>query len=150
MIFVFLSFVSFVYLGKEKIDLLLHSQLEEAKIVRCESRTNERIGAHVERNQFLTFMHIAETEAGELAEGFPFIVSKEQCEKAIGKKVSVFVSEYIDVPSRINTFFNFWLLPYISLYLMIVLVVAGVKGRAPMSANLLLVLGIVLYYLEFM
>ncbi|MAF90271.1 MAG: hypothetical protein CL674_03285 [Bdellovibrionaceae bacterium] len=149
MIVVFFFFLVFLYLGKEKIDLLLHSQLEEASIVRCESKSNQRMEANLPRNEFLSYMHIAETEAGEIAEGFPFIVSKKQCEEAIGKKVSVFVSDYIDVPSRINTFFNFWLLPYLSFYLLVVMFVAGLKGRVPVSVNLLLLIGVVLYLLEF-
>lgn len=149
MIFVFFCFIAFLYLAKDKIDLLLHSQIEEATITSCESVSNERMGTNLSRRHFLSYRQVAETEAGEIADGFPFIASKEVCENSIGKKVSVFISEYIDVPSQINTFFNFWLLPYLGFYLLFVLVVAGIRGRAPLSANFLLLLGVALYYFEF-
>jgi len=149
LIFLILMTVGYFYLASDKIDLLLNSETQDAKIVGCDSKHNSRAGLHIVQKTFLSFYPVAQTMGGVNIKGFPFIPKEADCLKLKGRYVSVFVHKIDIEKSAINTFFNFWILPYIGFYILLVFTVAGIKGSAPMWPNLFLVLGAVLLYLEF-
>lgn len=132
-----------------KIYLVTKGSMKNAKFFECESKGNTRSMTTNNKN-FTSFGQIAKTPEGEIAYGLPFLLDKKLCEQRVGEVVSVFIHPTDPKKNQINTFFNFWLLPYIGFYIIILMLDGLYRGRGNMKLNLLLLLtGIGLGVMEF-
>ena len=132
-----------------KINLVLKGSMKNAKFFKCESKLNTRT-LTLNGERYTSYGQIAKTPEGEIAYGLPFLLDKKVCEQRVGEIVSVFIHPNDPKKSQINTFFNFWLFPYLGFYIITLLVNGLMRGRINMKLNvLLLVIGVGLGVMEF-
>ena len=119
--------VAFVFL-RDEVNLLQNSSLEAATYTGCDSKiiTTSRRGAGSGRTQ-TQYATVAVSESGVKVTG-PYIhPSSTSCQKRMFRETGIFVHSLDTKNSRINSFFDFWLLPFVLTILFIIFAVGTVK-----------------------
>ena len=122
--------VAFFFLDDE-VALLQNSTLEAATYTGCAAKlfktSNRHSGGRRNRSQYAT---IAISESGIKATGPYLHLSRERCEKRTFRETSIFVDSLDTRNSRINSFVDFWLLPFVLGILFMVFALGALKRTA--------------------
>ena len=122
--------VAFFFL-RDEVNLLQNSSLEAATYTGCDSKimTTSRHGSGRGRTQ-TQYATVAVSESGVKVTG-PYIhPSSTSCQKRMFRETGIFVHSLDTKSSRINSFFDFWLLPFVLTILFIIFAVGTVKQTA--------------------
>lgn len=94
---------------------IVNSELEGATIVNCDYKKSGRITSRG-RKATTSYTPIAVSEEGHRVKGTFWWSSRKMCEKTLNTNVSVFIHNLNPEKNRINTFFQLWFFPAISVY----------------------------------
>jgi len=120
--------LAFFFLDDE-VALLQDSTLETATITGCDYKISKQTRQSRRRNS-ARYASIAITPSGEKIRGAYIHPSRSSCEKRLYRDTGVFVSGLDNRLSRINSFYDFWLAPFIFTTLFLVFVMSALRASA--------------------
>ena len=101
-------------IGKDRLDVLTHSESYNATVVECiwhRTRSSSKGRTRASRGMS-SYQPIAVSKEGYSAKGRLKVSSKKYCKKMIGHEVTILVDKDHPKEARIYSFFQFWLAPF--------------------------------------
>lgn len=139
------------YLFWDDVALAARADWISTTVTGCDSRIEERAGAgHITQKTYHAFYREAKVK-GTNVRGMPGISDRGMCESAVGREIVVLYDAEKPEQSRLLTFFDFILFPYIGFYLLAltILVTIQVQTKMVKSVNaIMLVVGGILLWLD--
>jgi len=130
-----------LWLVYDRASLLLHAERQQATIIGCDSKWvkyTPRPGTTGTARSNTLHTPVAKSEQGARARGTLWWPSKKLCLKSLNKDVSILVHPTEPENNRIFSFFQFWLLPAVALY--ITLLILSNINRPSVGKNIILTL----------
>lgn len=139
------------YLFWDDAALAVRADWISTTVTGCDSRIEERTGAgHITQKTYHAFYREAKVE-GMTVRGMPGISDRAMCESAVGREIVVLYDTEQPEESRLLTFFDFMLFPYIGFYLLALTILVTMQGQSKIvkSVNaIMLVVGGILLWLD--
>lgn len=121
---IFIVSLPVLWFSYDRISLIINSEYQSAKIISCDYSSQRKAKRRdMGKSASTVYKPIAITKNGIQVVGSLKWHSRKWCERRVGKEVSVFIHNKQSSKNSINSFFQLWLYPYISLFFFIIFLV---------------------------
>ena len=151
---ILIPLLPFLWFSYDRISLILNSDLQIAEIISCGqswgySGGSGRSPMRGQGGYGTYHAPIALTKQGKEVKATRKFASRTWCEKRIGSEVTVFIHNETHSKSRINSFFQLWLLPTFVLGTLVLMLCVG-RFDNPRITPLFTVIWIGIFIYQFM
>ena len=129
--FLLFPILASVYFAYDRGEILLNSNWETGVVIACtpERASSRSKGTVRSKRSSTVYRANVQSESNVIVKASLAPAKSKQCKKNIGKTVRVLIHHTRPERSRINTFFQFWMIPCIFWFVSAAFLTAIIKGR---------------------